>query len=343
MEIRAIQSKKIWEDFLLDCREKTFLQSWNWGEFQKLLGNKIWRLGISESGNLISVALVVKHIAKRSTFLLVPHGPVVNPQTLNPKSQILGVLLGKLKILAKEEKADFVRINPIWERIKENEKLFKDLGFAVRPLHTHPESSWKLSIEKSEKELLNQMRKTTRYLIKQAEENDDMEVLRSRDINDVGRFNSMHLEVVKHQKFVPFSLEYFKKEFSAFLQDNQVMLFFAKYKGEIIAASFEIFWSGIGFYHHSAMLPKYRKIPASYLLQWEAIKEAKKRGCFFYDFWGYIDPKIQPKHPWAGPTLFKMGFGGKGYEYVKAQDLIISPKYWLNYLVEITRKIKRGL
>jgi hypothetical protein len=38
-----------------------------------------------------------------------------------------------------------------------------------------------------------------------------------------------------------------------------------------------------------------------------------------------------------------MGFGGEQKEYVKTQDLIISPKYWLNYIIEKARKIKRGL
>ncbi|GAI33015.1 unnamed protein product, partial [marine sediment metagenome] len=29
--------------------------------------------------------------------------------------------------------------------------------------------------------------------------------------------------------------------------------------------------------------------PASYLLQWEAIKEAKNRGCKLYNFWGIAE------------------------------------------------------
>ena len=99
----------------------------------------------------------------------------------------------------------------------------------------------------------------------------------------------------------------------------------------------------MGFYHHAALLPKCHKIPLAYLLQWFAIKEAKRRKCVLYDFWGYVDPATQPKHPWAGPTLFKMGFGGKKYEYIKTQDFAISLKYWLNYIIESLRKIKRGL
>lgn len=343
MQIREITNKKDWEGFLLQCQQKTFLHSFNWGKFQEALGNKVWWFGIFENEELISVALVIKHVARRGSFLLVPHGPVIRIKNYELRFKILEMLKNKLQEMANQEKVDFIRISPILERTEENKKIFKDLGFRLRPLHLHPESSWKLNIEPSEPELFSAMRKTTRYLIRQAEKNKDLEIYQSFDIKDVDVFNKMHLEVVKSQRFVPFSLEYFKKEFLAFLPDNQIALFFARYKGEIIAASYGIFWSGIAFYHHAALLPHYKEIPAAYLLQWEAIREAKKRGCKIYDFWGYSDPVKYPKHPYSGPTLFKMGFGGYMKEYVKAQDLIISQKYWLNYIIEIVRKIKRGL
>ncbi|MCX6765289.1 MAG: peptidoglycan bridge formation glycyltransferase FemA/FemB family protein [Candidatus Nealsonbacteria bacterium] len=105
----------------------------------------------------------------------------------------------------------------------------------------------------------------------------------------------------------------------------------------------------MAFYHHGASLSKFNKIPVSYLLQWEAIKEAKKRGCILYNFWG-IAPEIasesdasKSKHPWAGLSLFKMGFGGYRKDYVKTQDYPITLKYYLNYIIEKIRKIKRRL
>lgn len=344
MEIREITNKQEWEGFLAECQRKTFLHSWNWGEFQKSLGNEIWRWGVFDGARLASVALVIKHKAKRGNFLLVPHGPCVASQGIfNFQFLILKTLTEKLKDLAKKEKADFIRISPILERTTENEKIFKDLGFRLRALHTHPESSWKLNIEKAPEELLAGMRKTTRYLIKQAEKIDDLEIMQSFDKDDVEVFNRLHLETVKNQNFVPFSLEYFKKEFSAFAPDKEIALFIAKYRGKPIAASYGIFWSGMAFYHHAAMLPEYKKIPAAYLLQWRAIKEAKGRGCKIYDFWGYSNPIKYPKHPYSGPTLFKMGFGGQKDEYVKTQDMPMSPKYWANYIIETVRRIKRGL
>lgn len=333
MEIREIQNKSEWENFLSGCQEKTFLQSWNWGEFQKMMGNKIWRLGIYNNKGLFSITLSTKVRAKRGTFLLIQHCLSMSE-----------TLLDKLKEIAKEEGCDYIRIAPFLERNEENNKIFRDLGFRDSPIHASAyEATWKLDITSSEEELLKNMRKTTRYLIRQAQKDVNIETFRRWSIDDVDIFYQIHREVVKIQKFTPFSLEYLKNEFSAFLSDNQVSLFFGEYKGQIIAAAFVIFWSKIGFYHQAALLPKYHKIPIAYLLQWEAIKEAKRKGCVLYDFWGYVNPKENPRHPWAGPTLFKMGFGGKPYQYLKTKDLPLSKKYWLTYFFEKLRKTKRGL
>lgn len=339
---QEVTNKKIWEDFFLECEEKTFLQSWNWGEFQERLGNKIWRLGVYDDNrdnrDLFSVALAVRVKAKRGTFLLVQHLPA------EALAKTGGVLLNRLKEIAKEEGCSFIRTASLLPRTDENKKLFKDLGFRESPMHASAyEATWKLDITKPEEELLANMRKTARYLIRQAETNSDLEIVKSDKVEDASIYQKLNLEVAKQQKFTPFSFDFVKNEFEVFAKDNQALLFFGKYKEEILASALVIFWSGIGFYHQAALNPKYHKIPAAYLLQWEAIKEAKKRGCRLYDFWGYVDPQRQPNHPWAGPTLFKMGFGGKVYEYVKTQDLPLSKKYWLTYIFEKLRKIKRNL
>jgi len=348
IQIREIDDKQVWEDFLLGCEEKTFLQSWNWGEFNKLMGNKIWRLGVFENGELFSAALLIKIQAKRGIFLFVPHGPAMKPEAGSITYELLKVFLEELKKIARKEKASFIRVAPILEKNEENIRIFKNLGFREAPIHIHPELTWELNITPSEEELLMKMRKTTRYLIRQAQKNKEIEIIKNEDIKDVEGFNKLYQETVDRHHFVPFSPDYLKKEFSAFQPDNKILIFFGKYKREIISSAIIIFWQGIGFYHHGASSLRYPKIPVSYLLQWEAIKEAKKRGCKIYNFWGIapITSDFRPQnsdHPWAGLTLFKMGFGGYKKEYVKTQDFPISKKYWLTYFVEKLRKTKRGL
>ena len=341
MEIKEIQDKKIWEDFLFGCEDKTFLQSWNWGDLNKAMGNKIWRLGIYD-GELIGTALVSKIAARRGTFLLIQHGPNVKSQKQNLK--VLSALLKYLKKLGKKEGAAFIRMNPLWEDNPENQNIFKNLCFKTAQMHANAyEATWKLDMSLPEKDLLSDMRKTNRFLIRQAQKNPEIEISKSNEMKDVACYDKLNKEVAKHQRFVPFSLNFVKNEFDVLSKDNQILLFFGKYKGEVVASALVVFWSGIAFYHQAALSPKYHKVPVAYLLQWEAIKEAKERGCKMYDFWGFVDPKENPNHPWAGPTLFKMGFSGELFRYLKTQDFPLSKKYWLTFAFEKLRKIKRSL
>jgi lipid II:glycine glycyltransferase (peptidoglycan interpeptide bridge formation enzyme) len=351
MVIKELKDKNLWEEFLLDCEEKTFLQSWNWGEFCKKEGNKIWRFGIYNSEQLMGTAFFYKIQAKRGTFIFVPHGPNIKSKIKNQKSKILGILLEELKRIAKEEKCDFIRIAPILERNEENSKIFKDLGFKEAPIHIHPELTWELDITPSEDEILMKMRKTTRYLIKQVQKNGDVEIIQSANINDVEKFDKLNQQTVDRHHFVPFSLDYLKNEFLAFSPDSQISIFLGKYKEELVSSGIFVFWQGIAFYHHGASSLKYSRIPVSYLLLWEAIKEARSKGCKKFNFWGITEENWKLKignwkfgqHPWSGLTLFKMGFGGYKKEYVKTQDFPLSKKYYLTYLFEKMRKIKRGL
>ena len=350
MELKEIQNKEEWGSFLKTCAEKTFLQSWSWGEFNKLMGEQIWRFGVFSNGRLVAAALVLKISARRGTFLFIPHGPViVEGLETRDKKEILQLILLELSSMAKEEKASFIRISPILERNDVNVGIFEELNFRPAPIHIHPEVTWELDITPPEEDLLMQMRKTTRYLIRQAEKNPDIQIIKSNNIEDLKLFWPVYLKTAKRHHFVVFPEKYLENEFKSFFEDKEITLFIGKYKDKVVSVAIFVFWQDICFYHHSGSLSKYNKIPVSYLLQWEAIKEAKRRGCNRYNFWG-IAPDIKTEseaqkseHPWAGLSLFKMGFGGYVKEYVKTQDYILSKKYWFNYIIEILRKRKRGL
>ena len=119
-------------------------------------------------------------------------------------------------------------------------------------------------------------------------------------------------------------------------------MFIADYHDEPIAVAMIVISNGSAFYHHGASTQKFPKITASYLLRWQAIQYAQLRGCRYYNFWG-ISPVDKPKHPWAGLSLFKQGFGGFSEAYMHAQDYPLKSKYWLNLAIECARRIKRGL
>ena len=71
---------------------------------------------------------------------------------------------------------------------------------------------------------------------------------------------------------------------------------------------------------------------ASYLVQWTAMREAKKRGCKYYDFLG-IAPEGVTNHPWIGVTSFKKKFGGEVTSYPRAKEIVLRPFWYWVYKV----------
>ena len=143
---------------------------------------------------------------------------------------------------------------------------------------------------------------------------------------------------VGRNHFVPFSNDYLEKEFDTF--GDQAKILIAKKGKEILSVAMIIFYGDSAFYHHGASIST--KIPASYLLQWEAIKLAKSAGKKYYNFWG-IAPTDSPNHHWAGLTLFKKGFGGFRLEYTQPRDIPLTAAYLLIYWFEKLRSYRRGL
>lgn len=355
MNILEINNKHQWEEFLAGIEQKTFLHSWAWGEFQQAMGERVWRLGMYENDELVGVALVISIKAKRGKFLFVPHGPVfiknwtisnfeflISKQAPSSKLQVSNRLIDFLRNLARQEKCGFIRMSPVLEDIKENRELFAKLGFRRAPIHMHAELSLVLNVSQNEEEILQGMRKTTRNLIRRGER-EEVEVA----TGSLGEFYPLFEKTAKRQGFVKFSREYLEKELQSFqslvtsysLPVTDALIFLAKHDGKILAGAFIVFYDDTAYYHHGASL--HSKIPAAYSLQWEIIKEVKKRGIKQYNFWGVV-PESETTHPWHGLSLFKRGFGGREVSLMPAQDLVLSWKYWISWGIEILRKWKRN-
>lgn len=337
MEIKNIENKNLWEKFVLSQHPNVFLQSWNWGEVHRQLGKKIFRLGLYEQGKLIGTCLVIKEEAKRGDYFTLPGGPILTAW----KKEILTKLFEELKKKGQEEKVNFIRIRPNLANTQENQKLFRNLGFIKAPMHLHAETTLQIDLTQSLEEILAKMRKNSRYSIRRAER-EGVSTQISQDVKDINLLYRLQMETVKRHQFIPFSKAFFSKHFEAFLADDQIALVKANYQGETLAIAMFIFYGDTCVYHYSGSSSKHPKIFASYAMLWQAIQEAKRRGCQLFDLWG-IAPHDDPRHRFSGVTLFKKGFGGQRIDYLRAQDLPISRRYWLTYLFETGRRLKRKL
>jgi len=339
MQLKEISDKKIWENFLLSNKEQTnFLQSWNWGECHHLSGHKIFRFGFWEKDFLVGIALLIKQKAKRGSYLECPGGPIIDWK----KKEHFESFVELLKRIGSSEDCVFARVRPQILNNPLNQEKFKEISFLKAPMHLHAQDTWVLDISADEETILKNMRKTTRYLIKKAIK-EKVEIVQSENLDDVKVLFDLQKETAKRHEFIPFPLSFFQAHFKAFKDDEQIKIFKAVWQGKVLSCAMILFYAGRSTYHYSASTSAYPKIPASYLIQWEAIKEAKKRHCAIYDFWGVAPEGSSPKHRFAGVTLFKKGFGGYPISYLPAQDLPLRWNYYLVYLFESLRRAWRRL
>lgn len=336
LSIQEITNKKTWEDFIKKVTGDfpPFFQTWNWGEVQKKQGTTIWRLGLYDGKTLIGVASVALIVAKRGTYLHLRHGPVFSSY----KKEYRDFLLDFLSKKGKAQNISFVRMSPLIS-VSEGEKLFPQPLFRNAQIHAmDAEVCWVLPLDESEETLLKNMRKSHRYLIKKSLTS-GIKIERTQNINKMKSFLPLYTKLAHKKHFVAHSG--IEEELMVFSNDNQSLLFLAYYDNKIISGALIDFVNDMAIYRHSASDERYKHIPAMYLLQWEVIKEAKKRGMKLYNFWG-IAPENNPHHPWRGLTLFKTGFGGQKQEFSHAKDYILSWRYWLVYGLELLTKLKKG-
>jgi lipid II:glycine glycyltransferase (peptidoglycan interpeptide bridge formation enzyme) len=184
VEIKKNQ-KEVWNEFIAENNSESFLQSWEWGEFQKSLGRKIWRIGVIQNSKFIAVALIVKYdLLFGRSYLYCPRGPVIGVSSIKYQvSSIFDFLFSEIKKIAEKEKSLFLRIDPptsltpaLSRGEREPAPPFKKRAGGISSLifkkslsEVQPKNTLILDITKSEEELLKEMKQKTRYNIRLAE------------------------------------------------------------------------------------------------------------------------------------------------------------------------------
>jgi len=336
-EVKEVENKDEWEKFSLNSSPNTFLQSWNWGVFNESIGRKIFRLGLYQDKKLVGISLLVKHETSIGNYLYCPRGPV-----LDWKNQTgFDILLREIKKIAKDQRAIFVKLDPLLEESAQNRQIFKERGFKSAVTFVQVEDAWLLNLNKSEEELLSDMRKTTRYLVRHEPEK-GIKVEISDKLADIRKFVDLLYSTASRKNFVNHPKSYYIKQFEILSKGDQMRIFKAVRNNKILAMAVIAFYSDTAYYLHGASVASAGS--AGYPLQWEVIKEAKKRSIKTYNFWGVVkDKNFHPSHPWYGFSLFKRGFGGYKYTYIRAQDLPLSTKYWLYRYAEKARRLSRRI
>ncbi|NTW30891.1 MAG: peptidoglycan bridge formation glycyltransferase FemA/FemB family protein, partial [Candidatus Moranbacteria bacterium] len=242
-------------------------------------------------------------------------------------------IITKLLAKAKEMNVGWIRIEPETEEaLVTMRKATSGKRVVKAPHDMQPRETFVIDLAPTEEELLAAMKPKTRYNIGVAKKR-GVSVVMSSDSKYVEAFIRLVTGTADRKGIVPHPKGYYEAMGESLLGENG-KIFAAEKDGTIVAANMVVFYGGTATYLHGGSDDAYRADMAPFLLQWEAMLEAKRCGCARYDFGGVNMAELEAgTGKWLGITWFKIGFSPSTSATVfpGAYDIVLSPVKYYTY------------
>ncbi len=189
----------------------------------------------------------------------------------------------------------------------------------------------------TEEEILARMKQKTRYNVRLGPKKGVSFRIGNKD--DWPMLYKMYAETSVRDGFVIRDENYYRTVWNLFdpaKSDGQksenplAQPLIAEVDGEPVAAIFLFAFAGRAYYVYGMSREAHREKMPTYLLQWEAMKWAKARGCATYDLWGAPDVFDESDSMW-GVFRFKEGLGGQVLRTLGAWDYVPNPLWYAAY------------
>lgn len=282
------------------------MQSKEWASLRQGFG---W-----QAHEVEGISILEKKLPLGKSFL---YGPEIQVNSTK-----LQDLLENTKKIAQNSKAIFLRLDFIDEFDENLAQKLKDFGFIKAFEETQPQWRQIIDITPSEEDILAQMKPKGRYNIKVAQKH-NIQIKKSTNIPD---FYKIFRQTAHRDGFEIRPQKYFADLLQILAPEGFVELLTAHYNEKAIAAEIVSYYDDTASYLYGASTNEYRNLMAPYLLHWQAIKNAKAKGCFYYDLLA-IAPEGIENHKYSGLTRFKEQFGGRKVHLVGGWDLVYKP-FW---------------
>lgn len=309
MEINIVtdNQKDTWNSFIIE-NNGSFLQSFEWGQFQEKSGNKVLRIQAKDGSKVQAQALVIKHKLKfgLKSYLYIPYGPCFKDNTVADE------FFQEIKKIAKKEHSIFVKVEP-----------YSDInvpGIITEPLQ--PKKTLLLDLKQQTDEMLKGLHKDTRYSIRTAEKNG---VIVEFEDKYNPEFYRLLLQITNKANFRAHEEVHYKRFFDVANETFKLKMCLAKHENKVISASIMIMFANRATYLHAASDKSFSALQAPSFLIWEQMKLAKNNFCDVFDLWGIDDEK------WPGVTKFKKSFGGREMEYSESKNIVLKKGLYATY------------
>lgn len=367
----------LWNSLISNLPNPHFLQTYEWGQVKAKYGwsplyavwdaDGIWKIEsdlnrLSTFDSPVAAALILKRQILRNGFaarlfiLYAPKGPLLDWTNEAIRNRVLN----DLQAFAKKEGAIFLKLDPDVplgtgvpseaDNVVDNNgqvvmSELKHRGWNYSSDQIQFKNTVLIDLSPSEEELLARMKQKTRYNIRLAEKKGV--TLRIGTQEDLEMLYKMYAETSVRDGFVIRDETYYKTVWETFISNKQSPIssfqspfcepLIAEVDHEPVAALFVFYFAGRSYYVYGMSRNAHREKMPTYLLQWEAIKRAKAKGCTVYDLWGAPDIFDESDSMW-GVYRFKEGLGGKVMRTLGAWDFAPNP-FWYKLYSEVIPRV----
>ena len=361
-----------WKEFLAAHPETHLLQTGEWGELKSAFGWEAARVIVGDCG----AQILFRKLPLGFTLGYMPKGPVFSEQC----SVISEQFWAEVDEVCRARRAIFLKVEPDdWECDDSRRRIAKSGDFAPQvkiepvewedshssfatrpsslatrhsslvtsPHNIQPRRTIIVDLRGSGEEILARMKQKCRYNIRLAEKKG----VAVRTWDDVAAFHRMVLATGERDVFGVHSLEYYRRAYDLFHEAGMCEMLVAEYEGRPLAALMVFARGKRAWYFYGASTDESRNLMPTYLLQWEAMRWAKARGCEEYDLWGVPDEdeatleanfETRRDGLW-GVYRFKRGFGGELRRAAGALDRVYNLPLYRLYLWRMSRVTTNAL
>lgn len=331
---RDFPSPSAWDGFVSASPNGHLLQSWAWGELKGRFGWRPLRLAISDDRKMLAAAQVLLRPLPYRGLAYIPRGPVCDPAN----EQLSRVLVSALHRVARGRGAIALKVEPPCLDGSQVSAWWAGHGFRESSQTVQPRRTIIIDLRPGEEAILAQMKPKWRYNVRLAGRKEV--TVRQGSSQDLPTFYALMRETAARDRFAAHSPVYYETVLHLFGPGDRVALLLAEYRGQPLAGLMVLAFGPLAIYMYGASSDRERARMPNHLLQWEAMRWAKGRGCTGYDLWGI--PDLDPDSPSAvlsGVERFKAGFGGQDTRYAGAFDYVYSPLLYqaFNWLWRLRR------
>jgi len=314
------------------------LQSWEWGEFKKKLGWKVYRIAVEEEGKILAGAqMLIKTLPLGLVSIAyIPRGPIGDWLEEKKASQ----LLARIHQVARKHRAVFLKIEPPLLYDSNTRQMLLQYNFRESSYTRQPRATLIIDLRGDLEGILEKMPRKTRYNIKYASRK-GVEI-RINSQEDVPAFYNLIRITGLRDGFPPRTWNYYEYKWQIFRENKQAALLAAYYQKQLLAARMVFCFGKNAADLYAASSNEFRNLRPNHLLIWQALKWAKANGCHTYDLWGIPDEVGQAAYEkrelpttnrveglW-GVYEFKRSFSKNVMFYIGAYDYVYSmPLYVL--------------